>query len=207
MIQDLDRTIEAMLNSEAAPGSELDLASISFEIPDGTWRDALSVLTVNCYLYSVSENSELRRWEPVVVRSADGSRARKIRPPKRIDCGYCITAWSIAETDPVLEEHRLLGQVLEVLMRNTTIPAAALQGSMASQTPPFPTVIAAADGPKTDPEFWGALDQRLKPSLNYIVTLALFLDPIEADEDLPPVVEDVDVGVDHEANLDDTESP
>jgi hypothetical protein len=207
VIQDLDRTIEAMLNDAAVPGSELDLAAISFDIPDETWRASLNALTVNCYLYSVAENTELRRWEPVVLRSADGTRARKIRPPKRIDCGYCITAWSTAESNPVLEEHRLLSQVLEVLLRNTSIPASALQGSMTDQIGPYPTVIAAPDGPKTDPEFWGALDQRLKPSLNYVVTLALFLDTLEQDADLPPVVTDVDVGVDHMENLDDAESP
>jgi len=207
MIQDLDRTIESMLTSAAEPGSELELAAISFEIPDTVWRNALSGLTVNCYLYSVTENAELRRWESVVVRSMDQTRSRRIRPPKRIDCGYCITTWSAAETDPVLEEHRLLGQVLEVLLRNTTIPVAALQGSMAEQVPPFPTVIAAADGPKTDPDFWRSLDQQLKPSLNYVVTLALFLDPIDEDADLPPVVDEVDLGVDHQSNLDETNSP
>jgi simple sugar transport system permease protein len=36
-------------------------------------------------------------------------------------------------------------------------------------------VIASQEGVKNLPEFWNALDQRLKPSLNYVVTLAMMV--------------------------------
>ena len=42
-----------------------------------------------------------------------------------------------------------------------TIPEDVLQGSLKSQIPPYPTVIAAPDGVKNQPEFWAALDQQL----------------------------------------------
>ena len=56
-------------------------------------------------------------------------------------------------------------------------------------------MIAAPDGVKNQPEFWGALDQQLKPSLNYVVTLAMILD--EAPQELTRVVEEVIVEADN----------
>lgn len=176
MIRDLDATIEQLLTTLATPGTELAGAEISFEIPDATWRDALESIAVNCYLYDVHENTELRTYEPLVKRNPDNSLASYREAPRRINCAYCITAWSAATTDAVLEEHRILGQILRVLLNNPTIPNAVLQGDLVNQIAPYPTIIASSDGMKNNPEFWGALDQQLKPSLNYIVALSMMLD-------------------------------
>jgi hypothetical protein len=194
MIRDLDDTLKKLLQTQATASSELAGADVSFDLPDKDWRATLTKLTVNCYLYDLRENRELRTYEPLVVRSADGKRALRRRPPVRVDCAYCITGWSPATSESVAEEHRLLSQILVVLFRNRTIPTAALQGSLATQVPPYPWLIAAPDGVKNPPEFWGALDQQLKPSLNYVVTLAYDLDPAVADGAMPPVVETVTVG-------------
>lgn len=196
MIRDLDETIEQLLTTRAPAGSELAGADISFDLPDADWRAGLETLTVNCYLYDIRENFELRTVEPPVQRSADGSRAVRRQPPVRIDCAYCITAWSPATDESVLEEHRLLGQVLRVLLRHRTVPADVLQGSLTDQIPPYPTLIASPDGVKNPPEFWGALDQQLKPSLNYVLTLAVSLDEAPAEAAMPPVVEEVRVEAD-----------
>lgn len=198
MIRDLDDTIRVLLETEAPPGSELASADISFDLPDGEWRATLTELTVNCYLYDLRENRELRTHETLLLRSADGTRAVRRRPPVRVDCAYCITAWSPATSESVLEEHRLLSQVLSVLLKNPTIPEGALQGSLATQIPPYPTLIASPDGVKNPPEFWGALDQQLKPSLNYVVTLAYDLEPAVPEAAMPRVVTTVAVGA---ANL------
>jgi hypothetical protein len=191
VIRDLDLTIQALLESQAPAGSELASAEVVFDLPDAAWRAHLGELTVNCYLYDIRENAELRTQEPMLQRSGDGTRAARVRPPARIDCSYCITAWSVATDEPVLEEHRVLGQVLRILLRNPTISVPLLQGSLATQIPPYPTVIAAADGLRNQAEFWGALDQPLKPSLNYVVTLALMLDDELSEAELPPAVEEV----------------
>lgn len=195
MIRDLDDTIQALLETRAPAGSELAGADISFDLPDAEWRGGLDSLTVNCYLYDIRENLEMRTNELLLQRSPDGTRAARRRPPVRIDCAYCITAWSPATDESVLEEHRLLSQVLTVLLRNPTIPSDVLQGSLMDQIPPYPTVIASPDGVKNQPQFWNALDQQLKPSLNYVVTLALILD--EAPAELPRVVEEVVVEADN----------
>ena len=153
---------------------------------------------MNLYLYDIRQNTALRNSEPYLQRSPDGTQATRRLAPARVDCAYCITAWSVANTDAVLEEHRLLSQVLQVLLRNPTIPASSLVGSLASQIPPYPTVIATPDGVKNQPEFWNALDQRLKPSLNYVVTLAVLLDDTPAQ--LTDVVTQVNILDDHMEN-------
>ncbi len=194
MIRDLDDTIKALLQTRAVPGSELAGADISFDVPDPTWRSKVLQLTVNCYLYDVRENAALRTHEGLMQRSADGKRAFRRRPPVRVDCGYCITSFSRAGAESVLDEHRLLTQVLTVLLKNPTIPADVLQGGLVGQVPPYPTVIALPDGVKNAAEFWRALDQHFKPSLNYVITLAMMLDALPAE--LPRVVETVAVDAD-----------
>ena len=195
MIRDLDATIEELLSTAAPVGSELAGADISFEIPDATWRDTLTALTVNCYLYDIHENLELKTNESLVQRDADNNVIAVRKAPRRINCAYCITAWSAATTDAVLEEHRILSQILQVLLTNPTIPDTVLQGNLVNQIPPFPTVIASSDGMKNNPDFWSALDQQLKPSLNYIVTLAMMVD--DAPSTSPAVVDEVRVVENH----------
>jgi len=200
MIRDLDDTLQQLLETRAPAGSELASADISFDIPDADWRGGLDTLTVNCYLYDIRENRELRTNEQLIHRSANGNNAVRRPAPVRIDCAYCVTAWSPATAESVLEEHRLLSQILRLLLQNPVIPNDVLQGSLVNQIPPYPTVIATPEGMKNQPEFWGALDQQLKPSLSYVITLALHIDdePIEAD--LPPVVAEIVIEEDHMSN-------
>lgn len=200
MIRDLDETLRALLEQRAPTGSELAGADVSFDLPDAEWRSALNNLTVNCYLYDVRENRDLRTTEPVKQRHLATGRAIYRPAPVRIDCAYCITAWSPASDESVLDEHRLLGQVLMVLLRHRTIPPALLQGSLATQLPPYPTVVAT-EGMKSQPEFWGALDQQLKPSLNYVVTLAAMVDDEPTPADMAREVEEVVVAPFHMEEL------
>ncbi len=201
MIRDLDDTIRTLFETRAIPGSELAGADIVFDLPDAEWRAGLVSLTVNCYLYDIRENREMRTNEPIVQRNGDGSRATRRRAPSRVDCAYCITGWSPAAAESVLEEHRLLSQVLHIMLRNSTIPADVLQGSLVDQIPPYPTVIASTEGVKNLPEFWAALDQQLKPSLNYVITLAVLLDETPPEAEMPRVVEQVLVGAENLAEF------
>jgi len=178
VIRDLDDTIKSMLHNRAPAGSALAGAAITFDLPDTAWRNKVTKLTVNCYLYDVRENTDLRHEEKVLHRV--GSTAIRLLPPVRVDCAYSITAWSVANTDPVLEEHRLLSQALLVLLQNRRIPQADLKGSMVNQPQAYPWVIAVPDASKSMPDFWKALDQELRPSLNYVVTIGMWLEPVPA---------------------------
>ncbi len=193
MIRNLDDAIAQLLNDKAPDDSELDNAVVNFDIPDADWQGKLQNLTVNCYLYDIRQNPTLCTSEPLMQRwyqpNNDGTKtliaANRRKPPARIDCSYCITAWSPAENEPVADEHRLLSQILSVFLKHPTIPSYILEeNGLSNQIPPYPTVIALPDGVKNQPEFWGALDQQLKPSLNYMVTLAIMQDDEPQPQDL-----------------------
>ena len=56
----------------------------------------------------------------------------KQRAPTRVDCSYLITAWaSESISNPSQDEHRILGEVMRVLLRHATLPAQVLQGDLA----------------------------------------------------------------------------
>lgn len=197
MIKDLDDTLKALLQTYAPPNSMLASAAISFDLPDSYWRtNKLSALTLNCYLYDVRQNTAMRSTEPLVAVSANKLKAQRISPPIRIDCAYCITAWSVATNGAVFEEHRLLSDALRVLSKYSPLPQGVLQGSLQGLFPPYPGIVASQENVKNLPDFWNALDQKLKPSLNFVLTLAMLLDNIPLDVDLPPAVADTSIVVD-----------
>jgi hypothetical protein len=178
MIRDLDLTLKTMLAGEAEPGSELSTVEMSFSVPDEEWQKKGNKLELNVYLYDIRGNRVLRSNERRVQRNADGTVTRTKDPP-RIDCSYMITAWnkvsSTGNEDKEWDEHRLLGQVLQVVLKNPTIPMEYLAGGLAGQEPPLPMVAAQKDE-LTDPvDFWGTLNSSVRPSIHCIVTISIDL--------------------------------
>ena len=109
MIESLDQTIKKLilLKGQFDPGD----VEVRFDQPTRDWAAGLTKPAINCYLYDIRENTVMRTREPLLERSADRTRASRRRPPVRVDCGYCITAWSQALSESVADEHRLLSQV------------------------------------------------------------------------------------------------
>ncbi len=179
MIKDLDLTLKAFISGEAESGSELAAAHISFSVPDEEWRARGKELELNIYLYDIRENRELRTNEKELQRNADGTVTQK-EPPPRIDCAYIVTAWNKAsassDEDKEMQEHRLLSQVLKVLMCNPKIPRSYLLGLLKNQEPDLPMVTAQKGGVPDPVEFWNALGSPLKPSINCVVTISLDLE-------------------------------
>ena len=68
MINDLNETIKALL----VEGVPLDLSDVDvvFEKPDSEWSSSLSRPTINCYLYHMTENHELRGsdWKIIMLK-------------------------------------------------------------------------------------------------------------------------------------------
>ncbi|WAS91034.1 DUF4255 domain-containing protein [Nannocystis punicea] len=197
MILDLDNTIKELIETFAPANSELAGATVSFDLPDAGWRAQLDALTVNCYLYDIRQNMAAATNEPILVQSADQKKRARVRPPARIDCAYCITAWSPALTGAVFEEHRLLSQLLQLFLRFPKIPDEVLQGALVEQMAPFPGIVASQEGVRNLPEFWSALDQKLKPSLNYVITLGMLPDAVPTDAEMVEKPTAITVGVDH----------
>ncbi len=170
MITDLDETIKQLLVKKGAiDPAEVD---ISFGTPDREWSASISKPTVNFYLYDIRENHELRGTEWFVEKDRNGIATRK-KNPSRVNLSYLITVW----TNDIEDEHRLLWHTLQTLSRYADLPEELLSGQLAGQYYPIKTTTAQPDGLFQNPaDFWAALDNELKPSINYVVTLPLDLE-------------------------------
>jgi hypothetical protein len=174
VISDLDRTLEQLFLVEFGNPLTFDL---SFALPNRDFKPLSQTRsTLNCYLYQINEDRELRNVEPILHRNVDGSVDR-IPAPARVNLSYCITAWSPAQPTPgggpELDEHTLLSLVLQALLKYPLLLAPLLQGSLAGQEPlPYTTAILP-DTSKATSDFWTAIGGELRPSLEYKVTVAL----------------------------------
>lgn len=171
MIRDLSESLRAMLDEPglAASYPELAAAQIAFERPSEQYTP--SSPTINLFLFDIRENTELRSNEPLVERR--NGEALIHRPPMRLACSYLVTAWPVGGAELALQEHRLLSQVVQVLVRYPTIPAKFLRGSLVGQQPSLPLIKAKSDGIKDPSEFWTAIGNKLRPSITVVVTIAL----------------------------------
>lgn len=174
MIDDLDRAVEELLKRELSPGL-VEQVGISFAAPDSEFPpSSVTLPAVDLFLYDVRENLELRNTGWTVEHRDDGTAWRR-RNPVRVDCSYLITAWaSEGSTTRALDEHRLLSEVMKVLLKHPTIPEVLLQGSLKGQEPPLPSSTLQPGRLQSVSEFWQALGGKPKAALNYTVTIGVF---------------------------------
>ncbi len=167
MFADLDETIRRLLIREVPlDPSEID---VSFATPDREWSSRLTRPTVNCFLCDVRENLKLRNTERQVRRDGN-NRVATARAPVRIDATYQLTTWARAPED----EHQLLWRVLAAVIRYPILPSELLQGSLKEQPLAIPTSVGHPDQmPANFADLWQALDNRIRPVVSYVVTLAL----------------------------------
>src|SRR5262245_27211647 len=177
MINELDETLRQLLitRGELAP----EQVRISFDIPTREWSAAVMDPTVNLYLYDVRENVKLREslWNQETY--LNGHQTQLKPRPLRIDLSYMITTWA----GGVEDQHLLLWRVLETLFRHSPLPEDVLQGNLRQLLHPVRTEVAQPDGIlKNVSDFWGALENQLRPAVNLLVTLDLDLNEIVTRE-------------------------
>ncbi|BAZ00613.1 hypothetical protein NIES37_46080 [Tolypothrix tenuis PCC 7101] len=184
MLDDLDSTLEQLITHEL-PGlnkSTETTVAISFDMPiEGSIKQKPAI---NLFLYDVRENLELRSSEWSVQRLQNGTAVKK-RSPARIDCSYLITAW--VNSDDPQQEHHILGEVMKLLLRYKTLPAAILQGSLKGQEPLPSGVSLRSSYLQSLGEFWQAIGGKPKAALTYTVTIAV---PVEEAATEVPLVLD-----------------
>jgi hypothetical protein len=185
MIQDVDRTLEQLLRNEVPLRDE----HISFAVPNETFVSSLpGGLTVNLYLYDLSENHELRRPEWRAERTPE-ERTRKLPPWARIDLFYLITAWSKATPPEVLAEHALLSRILATLLRFPALPASALQGALVGHELPLGALAAQPHGLRNPAEFWGALRVPPRPGIQLVITMPIAPAALsDQSQEMPPAI-------------------
>jgi hypothetical protein len=187
MLDDLDKTLQELLRS-GLPSGVASQVSISFAPPDNSFPpSAVSLPAIDLFLYDVRENRDLREREWLVERTSSGT-ATKRPPPVRVDCSYLITAWpSGSSSTPAFDEHRLLGEIMKVLLRHPVIPEGVLQGVLQGAEPHLPAATIQPGQLQSMGEFWQALGGKPKAALNYTVTIGVEPSP---PEDTGPLVTD-----------------
>jgi Pvc16 N-terminal domain/Carboxypeptidase regulatory-like domain len=168
MIQDLSQTLRAILTQPGLP-SELSTAQIAFDRPGDTFNPTQTA--IDLFLYDLRENLELRNNDAALTRV--NGQVTITPPPLRLACTYLVTAWPVGGAELALQEHQLLGDVLQVLSRYPTIPANFLQGNLAGQDPPLPMIALHPDALKNISEFWTSLGNKLRASLSVTVTISV----------------------------------
>lgn len=172
MIKDLDKTLEVLLSLELPPELAAQVM-ISFATPDENFGTEVTFPAIDLFLYDVHENRELRSNEWLVDRQSDGTTIKQ-RSPVRVDCSYLVTAWpSTGAPNPVQDEHRMLSEVMRVLLRHPIIPDEILQGSLVGQEPSLPTITLQQGRLQSVGEFWQALKGTPKAVLHYTVTISV----------------------------------
>lgn len=169
MLADLDETLRQLLIAELPiKNGEID---ISFDQPKREWSARLTRPTINLFLYDLRDNPNLRHhgWEAVENNHNSNDRLVHLkRSPFRLDCTYMLTTWAAEAED----EHRLLSRCLIVLFRHPVLPNEHLAGYMKSQPFEIQARLAVHDKMTNVADLWTGLDNEVRPSIPYIITLA-----------------------------------
>lgn len=197
MLNDLDETIKQVLIRTGGGDFDPAQVDISFDLPNREWSAGVQRPTINCYLFDIRERLSL----PDTIRHESLAF---------YDISYLITAWTRAVEDehyllwrvlttllryPVLNKRNiyldddhmdnLLGISRAIDFTRLRL-VDCLQGSLqmyAEQEDDLPiyTSIGQIKGILNQPgELWTALENQLKPSLTYTVTLGFDQVPFNA---------------------------
>lgn len=167
MIKSLDETIKKLILEKGRfNASDVD---IRFDQPTRDWVAGLTKPAIDCYLYDIRENTDLRNREWIVERQPNGQAQKKIAP-LRVDLSYLITAW----TNEVEDEHAVLWRVLVALSSVPILPEELLKGELVHQPFAIPTQTAqVSEAMQNLSDLWNVMENELKPAINYTVTLAV----------------------------------
>jgi hypothetical protein len=168
VFDDLDETVRQLLIREVP--LDLTEVDVSFDAPDREWSGRLSRPTINCFLYDVRESEDLRESAWGVSSDANNRTVTRHVLPMFLNTTYNVTVWARAPED----EHRLLWRVLHSLARFRAIPTSIAQGGLRDQRSPLFSRVARPEQTRTSAaDLWQALDNRIRPSLTYVVTVAM----------------------------------
>ncbi|MEW6737067.1 MAG: DUF4255 domain-containing protein [Acidobacteriota bacterium] len=186
MINDLSLTLRELVNQDTM----LKDVQILFDRPSEKFNP--TALTLNLFLYDIRENRELRTSESISERRDNSYEI--YHPPLRVDCSYLITAWpgSLNGDEAILQEQQLLSRAIIVLAKYTSIPDSFLQGSLTTHDRPITIRMLQSSEIKDPADFWSAIGNKLRPSLNFVVTLAM---PSIVEKESAPVVTSLQVHI------------
>ncbi len=164
-LADLDEALRELLERELVARGLLGVA-VTFEAPSRERTAQWPSPAIDLFLYDLREAPGRRDRAPHPT-STEG-RAMLARAPLRLACTYAITAWA----PTVLDEHRLLSQVIGILGSCPLLPVELLPASLLVGDPPQPLIAEVAHiRDEARAEFWTAMGVQYKVSLEYTVTV------------------------------------
>lgn len=180
MIVDVDETLKRMLGAELAkiPGCPVySEEQITMEAPTLAAAQQDGEARVNLFLYDIRENLEQRDESFLQVRNGVRTEAGKRRAPIRMNYTYLVTTHAGQDHST---EHRLLGDVMAVLLRHLAVPDAYLVGTLVGQR--MNGVHLSLAQPEhleimNPTNLWQALEGELQPGMPLVVTASF--DPFE----------------------------
>lgn len=183
MIHEIDEALSTLVEDGLPDAEQLE---ISFEAPTSEWASRRNSPAVNLYLYDVRQDTNRNQFGRVIVRDESGRVTGQRRIPQWYRLAYLCTAWTQRPTD----EHRLLSDLLRLLVPLDVIPPALLAGTSLEEVGTAVPLGVAMPPPQDRAlsDIWSALGGDLKPSLDLVVTAPLLPDQI--DEVGPPVTEE-----------------
>jgi hypothetical protein len=181
VISDADAALRELLLAEVLRDQP---AEVVFDAPTTDWAARRTGPAVNVFLYDIREEPERRDPYRVPVRGPSG-RVGAHRPgPRFYRLSYLVTAWTARPQD----EHHLLGQLLENLVRFDVIPPEHLHGRLADHHVTLQVALPPGED-RSLTDLWTALGGEMKPSLD--VVLVAPLHPAKEFAAGPPVQERV----------------
>ncbi|MBD2112572.1 MULTISPECIES: DUF4255 domain-containing protein [Cyanophyceae] len=173
MLHDLDLTIEELLKIELPDrfGDSVSTTPIAVTFVTPSPEFIVTLPALNLFLYDIRQNQELRSSSWSVARQSDGTATRE-PPLVRIDCSYLITMWT-SDSKDFATEHQILGEVIQALMNNFTLPPTVLQGRLVGSDLPLRASVLEQAKLQSLGEFWQAMGGKPKATLNYTVTIPM----------------------------------
>ena len=138
-------------------------------MPTRQWAASISRPTINLYLFDIRENTELKNPNPWVVRRGPNNNAIKSRAEVRMELTYKVTAFA----NTVEDEHRLLARALVTFLQNPLLPQDVLHDSLSGEE--IPTTVASNGPAQGLADYWGAMNNDVRPSLDYRITTRIDL--------------------------------
>jgi hypothetical protein len=171
MFHNLSKGLSTFLKGHL-PEALVDSVSISFAAPDSTFPpSAVSLPAINLFLYDIRENIDLRGKEWFLKQPNGGGKKFH---PIQVECAYIITAW-IGENipDPTMEEHRLLGETLKILLKHRAYPNWADEGIFSDGSARVVRAMVLQPDYIRMGEFWQAMGGKPRVAIHYQVSLSI----------------------------------
>jgi hypothetical protein len=143
---------------------------VRHEAPTREWIDRLTRPTINCYLFDLRENTDLR-W-PGMQTVRGGTSAIRRTPPRRIDLDFMVSAL----TTEVEDEDALLWRVLSTMLKYAEWPDDLVPEAVRALNLHVTTRLEHDQEASRLADVWGGLQARPRPALWYAVTVPLDLE-------------------------------